>query len=145
MTHGFGREALTEYRDAAEYYAAQRGDLGEAFVAAVKASLSGIHRGQESQRRPPDFLQRIRIDDLHRVARLVPVGHVHEIADEMEAGQTGFLKRDVVVEDRLWRAAEFHKAGVAGGVLHRDGEGLGSLWIVVEVVAVVADLIDNDA
>ena len=44
MTHGFEREALAEFRDAAEYHAAQRGGLGEAFVAAVKASLEEVGR-----------------------------------------------------------------------------------------------------
>jgi plasmid stabilization system protein ParE len=45
VTHGFEQEALTEYREAAEYYAQQRGGLGKVFVEAVQASLQEIGRG----------------------------------------------------------------------------------------------------
>lgn len=42
MTHGFEREALDEYLDAARYYAEQRENLGEEFIQAVEAAIAAI-------------------------------------------------------------------------------------------------------
>ena len=42
MTHGFEREALEEYQDAADWYEHQRDRLGEEFVAAVEQAIAEI-------------------------------------------------------------------------------------------------------
>jgi len=42
MTHGFEREALEEYREAAAWYESQRAGLGEEFVAAVQSAIRDI-------------------------------------------------------------------------------------------------------
>jgi plasmid stabilization system protein ParE len=42
MTHGFEREALEEYREAAAWYESQRTGLGEEFVSAVESAIREI-------------------------------------------------------------------------------------------------------
>lgn len=51
MTHGFEREGLEEYREAAAWYESQRDGLGEEFVVAVESSIRDI--AQDPRRFPP--------------------------------------------------------------------------------------------
>ncbi|HEX2749005.1 MAG TPA: type II toxin-antitoxin system RelE/ParE family toxin [Verrucomicrobiales bacterium] len=42
MTHGFEREALEEYKEAAAWYESQRQGLGGEFVSAVEAAIQDV-------------------------------------------------------------------------------------------------------